>query len=238
MLVRVQKILASAGVASRRKCEELILQGRVLVNNKKIILGTKADPEKDSIMVNNKPIKIEKKVYYVVNKPKNYISTVSDELGRRSVIELVPKGVRVFPVGRLDRDARGLMILTNDGELANRVMHPRYETEKTYKVTVRERIKDEDMARLRRGVWLEGRKVIPSSVVKTRINVLEILLHEGRKHVVKRLLFKLGYFVTDLLRVQIGNLSVRGLKEGEYREMSDEELISLRGLFKEGKNIA
>src|SRR3989344_998736 len=143
MLERVQKILAAAGIDSRRRCEVLIAQGKVSVNNKIIKLGDKADVEKDLISVDGKIIRPEKKVYILLNKPKRYITAVSDPADRKTVLDIVDVEEKVFPVGRLDRDSRGLVLLTNDGELANRITHPRYGVEKTYVVTVREKLKDD-----------------------------------------------------------------------------------------------
>lgn len=228
MLVRVQKILADAGIASRRNCEALIAEGRVFVNDKLIKLGDKADPEKDRVRVGNDLVRVQKKVYFVVNKPKKYLSAVFDESGRRTVLDLVKSKQRIFPVGRLDRDARGLMLLTNDGELANRVMHPRYNVEKTYVVTVREKMSPEKVAKLTKGIHIERRKVFPSKVIQRNPHCVEITLHEGRKHIVKRMFFKLGFFVVDLVRVKIANLVLDNLPEGVYRELSGSELSGLR----------
>ena len=228
MLERVQKILAAAGIDSRRKCEELIAKGKVLVNNKAIKLGDKADVEKDVITVNGEIIRPEKKVYFLLNKPKRYVTSLDDPLGRKTIMDLIDVEEKVFPVGRLDRDARGLVLLTNDGELANRVMHPRYDVEKTYLVTVREKLEDKDLEKLEKGVHIEGRKVVPSKVVVHNKNTVEITIHEGRKHIVKRVFFKLGYFVTNLQRTKIATLALGTLKEGEYRALSSAELSDLR----------
>lgn len=228
MLVRVQKILADAGIASRRNCEELIAEGRVFVNDKPIKLGDKADPEIDRVRVGNDLVRVQKKVYFVVNKPKKYLSSVFDENGRRTVLDLVKTRQRIFPVGRLDRDARGLMLLTNDGELANRVMHPRYNVEKTYVVTVREKMSPEKVEKLTKGIHIERRKVFPSKVIQRNAHCVEITLHEGRKHIVKRMFFKLGFFIVDLVRVKIANLVLDNLPEGVCRELSSAELSGLR----------
>ena len=228
MLVRVQKILADAGIASRRKCEELIAARKVFVNDKPIKLGDKADPENDRVRVGNLLVRVQKKVYFVVNKPKKYISSVDDEKGRKTVLDLTKTKYRVFPVGRLDRDAHGLMLLTNDGELANRVMHPRYGVEKTYVVTLRESLSAEKLAKLARGVHIEFRKVIPSKVIRRSEHCVEITVHEGRKHIIKRMFFKLGFFVVDLLRAKIANLELGDLPVGASRELSFDELNALR----------
>lgn len=228
MLERVQKILASAGIASRRDCEELIREGKVFVNHKRIKLGDKADFSKDIIMVSGKVIQPEKKVYFLLNKPKRYITAVYDPFERKTVMDLVKVHEKVFPVGRLDRDARGLIILTNDGEIANRIMHPKYGVNKTYVVTTREKLEDKDIEKLKKGIFIDGRKVFPKNVfVRTR-NTIEITLHEGRKHIIKKMFFKLGYFITDLYRTEIANLSVKGLADRQYRELTRQELIDLR----------
>ncbi len=228
MLERVQKILAGAGIDSRRKCEELISFGKVRVNGKLIKLGDKADVNKDIITVDGKQIKLEKKVYILLNKPKRYLTAVSDPLGRKTIMDFVDVQEKVFPVGRLDRDSRGLILLTNDGELANRIAHPRYGIEKIYVISVREKLKDSDIEKLKNGVHIEGRKVKPSKVFVHNKNCVEITIHEGRKHIIKRVFFKLGYFVTDLFRTKIANLSAQGLDEKSYRELTEAELTDLR----------
>jgi len=232
MLERVQKILAAAGIDSRRRCEVLIAQGKVSVNNKIIKLGDKADVEKDLISVDGKIIRPEKKVYILLNKPKRYITAVSDPADRKTVLDIVDVEEKVFPVGRLDRDSRGLVLLTNDGELANRITHPRYGVEKTYVVTVREKLKDDIVTRLKRGVHIEGRKVFPAYVFVKNANCIELTIHEGRKHIIKRVFFKLGYFVTDLFRTKIANLSIAGLSEKAHRELTKDELAGLRSAIK------
>lgn len=229
MLERVQKILASAGIASRRDCEELIREGKVFVNHKLIKLGDKAELSKDVIMVSGKIIRPEKKVYFLLNKPKRYITAVYDPFNRKTVLDLVKFKEKVFPVGRLDRDARGLILLTNDGELANKIMHPRYGVDKTYLVTTREKIDDKDIEKLKKGVFVDGRKAFPKNVAFHTKNSVEITLHEGRKHIIKKMFFKLGYFITDLYRTNIANLSVGGLAERQHRELTKQELIDLRG---------
>ena len=232
MLERVQKILAAAGIGSRRACEKLIAEGRVKVNNHKIKLGDKADSIADVISVGGKIVRAEKKVYFLLNKPKRVLSAVSDPLGRKTVVDLVDCREKIFPVGRLDRDSRGLSLLTNDGLLANRIMHPRYGVEKTYLVVVREKLSDDAINSLKKGVFIEGRKVVPSRILMHNKNCIEIVLHEGRKHIVKRIFFKLGFFVVDLFRTKIANLSVNGIDECVYRELTNAELIELRRYLK------
>lgn len=232
MLERVQKILARAGLCSRRKCEQLIATGRVTVNGKTIKLGDKADAEIDDIRVDGKRVpKPEIKKYYVLNKPKGVLSTVFDPLGRPTVMQLIPQNVRVFPVGRLDRDAEGLILMTNDGELANKLMHPRYETQKTYHVTLTRNIERSDVEKLKKGVVVAGRLVVLDKVkVHTPVHI-EITLHEGRKHVVKRIFRKLGYTVARLKRTKMANIALKDLPSGAYRELTSIELLCLKRLL-------
>jgi len=238
MRARVQKILAHAGIASRRKCEELIATGRVTVNGKKIKLGDQADLGVDDIRVDGQRIRPEQNKYYVLNKPRGVISTVSDPHGRPTVLQFVPPGVRVYPVGRLDRDAEGLVLMTNDGEIANLLMHPRYETPRAYHVTLAREINSKDASRLRRGIRIAGRMVVIDKVsVHTPVHV-EIVLHEGRKHIVKRLFRKLGYTVARLKRTQIANIALKELPSGTCRELSKAELAGLFRLADQVKQHA
>jgi 23S rRNA pseudouridine2605 synthase len=232
MKERVQKILARAGIASRRKCEELIAEGKITVNGAVIGLGDQADAEVDDIRVDGARIrKPEVKKYYVLNKPRGVVSTVSDPEGRRTVLDFAPKGGRVYPVGRLDRDAEGLILLTNDGGLANRLMHPRYETPKTYQVTLSREIEGEDVEKLRKGVRVWGRRVaLDRVVVHTPVHV-EITLHEGMKHVVKLLFKNIGYKVVRLKRTQLANITLKDLPPGACRELTRAELQGLLRLL-------
>jgi 23S rRNA pseudouridine2605 synthase len=233
---RVQKILAKAGIASRRKCEQLIAEGRVSVNGKPAKLGDKADAEKDDIRVDfervNKP---EAKKYYVVNKPKGVVSTVTDPFGRMTVVNLVPPGARVYPVGRLDIDAEGLVLMTNDGELANRLMHPRYEAPKTYTVTLAREMSQKDFRRLKKGVMFGWRRIVPEKVsMHTPVNV-DITIHEGRKHIVKLMFKKLGYMVARLKRTKMATITLGTLPSGACRELTKQELLSLQRLMQQPK---
>ncbi|MEM4239933.1 MAG: pseudouridine synthase [Candidatus Woesearchaeota archaeon] len=233
---RVQKILAAAGIASRRKCEGLIAEGRVAVNGRIAKLGDKADPEKDDIRVDGERVaKKEAKKYYAVNKPRGVVSTVTDPFGRVTVAQLVPQEARLFPVGRLDRDAEGLVLMTNDGRIANILMHPRYETPKTYSATLARDISQKDFRRLKKGVRIGWRRVVPEkAVVHTPRNV-EITIHEGRKHIVKIIFKKLGYTVTRLKRTKIGNIILGTLPSGACRELSSAELAGLERLASKGE---
>ncbi|MEM4263368.1 MAG: pseudouridine synthase [Candidatus Woesearchaeota archaeon] len=223
---RVQKIMSAAGIAARRKCEELIRQGRVKVNGITIKLGDKADPEKDIISVDDKIIRPEKKVYLALNKPKGYVTSLA-EPGKRTIKELIKIPQKVFPVGRLDADAEGLLILTNDGELANRIAHPRFMTYKTYQVTLDRPFTD--FGRLKRGITIEGR-LVKIKYYKPIKNGIEITIHEGRKHIVKKIFEKIGYKVKKLMRVQIANIKLGNLGLGKTRFLSREELNELRAI--------
>ena len=226
---RVQKILAHAGIASRRKCEELIQKGRVSVNNKVITIGDKADPDKDIIKVNGEKIRLERKRYIVLNKPRGYVTTAYDPVGRKTVLDLIDVKERIFPVGRLDLYSAGVLILTNDGDFANKVMHPRYGKTKTYDAVLESPITTDDQARLKKGIMIEGRKVVPDSVFVSRNDrkYITLSIHEGRHKIVKRLLKERGYYVTRLKRTSIGKITLKDLPSGEWRELTREEVESL-----------
>lgn len=224
---RVQKTLAAAGIASRRKCEDLIAQGRVKVNDKKIKLGDKADIDYDVITLDDRVIKPEKKVYYALNKPRGYVTSMKEK-GKQVVKELIKIEEKVFPVGRLDENAEGLLILTNDGELANRIMHPRYQTSKTYEVVLDKKFKDYNKLM---SIILDGKKVKVKYYRKLPRGV-EITIHEGKKHVVKRIFIKLGYKVTELKRTRIANIELGNLSKGKHRPLTKKELSELRQILK------
>lgn len=229
---RLHKILANAGYGSRRACERLIDDGHVSLNGEMAQLGCKATLGKDDIRVDGRRIKVEPKVYYLVNKPPGYLCTNSDPGGRHRVRDLlVGVSERVYPVGRLDADSRGLVIMTNDGDLAARMTHPKFEVPKTYEVEVSGRITAEETEKLTRGVWLsEGR------TCRTRVRVLhrgnarsqlEITLREGRNRQVRRILARLGHKVRRLTRVRLGPLTLRGLGPGRFRALTRAELAGL-----------
>ncbi|WP_400163831.1 pseudouridine synthase [Brevibacillus sp. TJ4] len=236
---RLQKVLAQAGVASRRRCEELIVQGSVEVNGKLVReLGTKVDPERDRIVVNGKPIKLERHVYLLLHKPTGVITSLSDPQGRRVVTDLL-KGVkeRVYPVGRLDYDTSGLLLLTNDGELANRLAHPSYEIDKVYRAWVKGIPSAESIKRLATGVRLEDGMTSPgrARLLKTSSDKqkawIELTIHEGRNRQVRRMCEAIGHPVLTLERVRLGFLTLEGLRPGDYRLLTSEEVNKLkRGL--------
>ena len=231
---RIQKILAHAGLGSRRDCEEYISQGRVTLDGQVVReLGTKVDPDKVTIAVDGERIQLEKMVYYAVNKPKGYVSTNDDPAGRPRVIDLLPEvPERVYSVGRLDEDSTGLMILTNDGELANRLAHPRYGVEKTYRTLVAGAPSRETLAKLTEGIWLSDGKVRAQHVrvvgTQGEATTLELVLAEGKKREIRRMLAKLGHKVMSLTRIALGPIVLKGLSPGEHRHLSATEIDLLR----------
>ena len=220
-LERVQKIIAASGYCSRRKAEELIENGNVTVNHKLITIGDKADIAKDTIEIDGNIIKKEEPIYYLLNKPKGFITTSSDMYEREIVTELVPKTPRVFPVGRLDRDTEGLLIMTNDGEFGNKVMHPRNEVDKTYVAILDKEFDTKDFEILRSGVIVEGKK-IHASIRLLGPRTVSITLHVGVNKVVKRLMKALGYYVKKLTRTHIGSLTTK-IPLGRYIELTEED---------------
>ncbi|HZK18172.1 MAG TPA: pseudouridine synthase [Clostridia bacterium] len=235
MKERLQKVMARAGVASRRKCEDLISSGRVSVNGNLVEeLGTKVNPDRDIIRVDGKNINIDReKVYIILNKPRGVVTTVHDPRGRKKVTDLVDTaGVRVFPVGRLDMDTEGLLLLTNDGGIAHRLTHPKFEVEKTYHVKVEGIPQERDLAKLRRGISLEDGPTTPAKVRVLRIgksNVLvRITIREGRKRQVRRMFEYIGHKVIGLKRVGFGPLNLGGLKSGSCRALTNRELKSVK----------
>ncbi len=233
--IRIQKIMSDCGFCSRRKAEELIREGRVKLNGRPVKLGDKA-AVRDNISVDGQRIYVPKKkknVYIMLNKPRGYVTTMSDELGRKCVTELL-EGVdeRVYPVGRLDRNSEGLLLFTNDGAFANSIMHPAKQISKTYRVTVRPDIDDEQLVSLSEGIELDGRKTLPASVVvkdKTpgRV-VLLITIKEGRNRQIRRMCEAVGLEVARLRRISVGPLKLGMLKPGTYRELTAEELRAVR----------
>lgn len=230
---RLQKLLAAAGVASRRKCEELILDGVVRVNRKVVDrLPAFADLDTDIITVNDKKIHQPNKVYFLLNKPKGVICTSSDPRGRKKAIDLIDCPFRIFCVGRLDADTTGAIILTNDSELANRLTHPRYELPKTYEVKVKGRIEGSSLEKLKKGVWLaEGKtgraavKVIKRSGAES---FLQIIIRQGLNRQLRRVMARLGYKVKALQRTRIGNIGVKGLSVGAYKKLSKSQVAYLK----------
>ncbi len=230
---RLQKIIAESGFCSRRKAEEYIKSGKVYVNGEKVTeLGTKASFN-DAIIVDGKSLEREDKVYYLLNKPRGYVSTVSDEHDRKKITDLIETNKRIYPVGRLDYDTTGLIILTNDGELANILMHPSSSVEKTYVAKLNKAMTPKDQMILKSGVKVDGVKCIPTRVkvrdidLKKDTCIVEISIVEGRNHIIKKVFMELGYLVDKLTRVEYGFLKLDNLKSGEYRELSIKEVKKL-----------
>jgi 23S rRNA pseudouridine2605 synthase len=245
MLERLQKILSQAGISSRRAAEELITAGRVAVNGSVVTeLGTKADPAQDRITLDGKPVKLEAaRVYILLNKPVGYVTTMKDPQGRPVVTSLL-KGVkeRIYPVGRLDYNTEGLLLLTNDGELANRLAHPRHEVDKGYLVRVRGSVNQEQLRLLAAGVELEDGMTAPAVVNLVRESEnnswLSITIHEGRYRQVRRMCEAVGLAVVRLRRTRYGFLEAGELKPGEYRLLSTPEVDGLRALCTAGGGAA
>lgn len=234
---RLQKYLAECGIASRRKCEEYITQGKVQVNGKTITeLGVKVNPEKDKITFEGKNVKQEeRKVYILLNKPIGYVTTSDEQFGRDKVLDLVKVRERVVPVGRLDMYTSGALILTNDGDFVYRVTHPKHEITKTYTVTVKGIIKNEEVEQLRKGVKIDDYTTRPAKVkiLKTDeekdISRLEITIHEGKNRQVRRMCESVGRRVIALHRSKIGNIGVKDIELGKWRYLKDFEVKTLIG---------
>lgn len=233
--VRLQKFMAEQGVASRRKSEDLIRAGKVKVNGHIAEIGMKINPRKDLVTVGKQKltnVKNRKMVYIMLNKPRGYVTTVSDELGRKTVMDLLPDfGCRIYPVGRLDKDSEGLLLLTNDGSFTNCMTHPSHEYAKVYRVTVRPAVNDEILFNLRNGIEIDGRKTAPCEVTvlteeENRV-VLEFILHEGRNRQIRKMCESQGLDVARLKRISIGPIKLGMLKQGDYKELSEQDVKKL-----------
>ncbi len=236
---RLQKVIANSGYTSRRKAEELILKGKVYVNQELVTeLGTKVD-SKDIIVVNGVTLNRNvKKEYYLLNKPRGYICSVSDEKGRKVVTDLIDTKERIYPVGRLDYDTTGLLILTNDGEFANILMHPSNGIEKTYIAIIEGILTTEEIYKVKEGIVIDGIKVVPKrfkvrskDTLKNKSNVL-ITIVEGRNHIVKKIFESINHPVNKLKRERYAFLDVKGLQSGDYRLLTTEEVSRLKALKK------
>ncbi len=232
---RLQKIMARANFGSRRECEKLIKEGRVKVNGRLAKLGDKADGAKDKIEVNGRLLskKAPAKLYIALNKPKGVISSLEDELGagRTTVRDLIDLPGHLYPVGRLDRQSEGLMLMTNDGDMAHKLTHPRYGHQKLYHVVIDGAMTDETIQKWEKGVWLDGSYTAPAAVELIRrhqkSSQLRITLREGRKRQIRRIAAIFGHEVKELTRIQIGSLRLGNLKSGQWRHLTDEEVGAL-----------
>lgn len=231
---RLQKFLSECSVASRRKSEQLILEGRVYVNGKKAALGDKVNPKKDVVTVNGKKVsQVKEKYYIMLNKPRGYVTTMSDELGRKCVKELVEDvGAVVYPIGRLDRDSEGLLLLTNDGEFANHIMHPSKHISKTYRVTVRSSVSAEQIEKLSDGaIVIDEREVLPAEIHVLEISetrsVLQMTIFEGRNRQIRKMCEAVGLEVARLKRTAVGSVKLGMLRTGDWRELSEDEIKKL-----------
>jgi 23S rRNA pseudouridine2605 synthase len=225
---RLQKVLSSRGWGSRRVCEDIIAAGRVTVNGEVAVLGRRVEPEVDSVEVDGVPIGVKAGlVYYLLNKPEGVVTTASDPQGRPTVVEIVPPEPRVYPVGRLDVATEGLLLLTNDGDLAHRLAHPSHGVEKEYLAEVDGTVSSGGLRTLRDGVELEDGITAPAKVSQPEPGLLRITIHEGRNRQVRRMCEAVGHPVTRLVRVRIGPLRDAQLRPGEWRELEQRELIAL-----------
>lgn len=233
--IRLQKFLSQCGVASRRKCEELIASGQVRVNGAVITeMGVRVGPG-DVVELNGSRVDLpERKVYIAFYKPSNVVTTASDPEGRKTVLEYFKHyEIRLFPVGRLDYETEGLLLMTNDGEWANRVTHPSFNLDKEYLVKVKGTLEEAQVKALESGVMLEGKRTWPARVLNVKrggvVTQLNVVIHEGRNRQVRRMLEAVGREVVYLKRVKIGNVDIGELKPGEWRELGEEEIKSLGG---------
>ena len=228
--MRLNKFLSNSGVASRRKCDLLIEEGKVTVNGKVVNeLGLKINEKKDKVKVEGKDISLPSSFVYIkLNKPKGYACTASDEKGRKTIYDLVDCEERLFSIGRLDYDTEGLIILTNDGDFANAVAHPRFQTEKEYRVTAEGEIKESELAVMRKGVVVDGERMPSARVEKLSyengFTKLSVVIDEGQNRQVRRMFEAIGHQIKLLKRVRIGQVRLGGLKRGEYRDLTEEEL--------------
>lgn len=232
--MRINKFLAAAGVASRRGCDKLISEGKVTVNGRVAVIGQEVG-ESDAVLVEGKQVVIKKNEYYILNKPKGYICSVSDEKGRKTVLDLMPNNAgRIYPVGRLDYDSEGLLILTTDGELAQKLTHPSNEIPKTYLVKIEGTLKEADLNPIRSGVDIEGyvTKKCKAHIVETNKDYtkIHITVTEGKNREIRKMFAAIGKEVTLLKRIKVGELTLRGLDRGAFRKLSEREVAYLYGL--------
>lgn len=231
--MRLNKFLSNSGIASRRKCDEIIKEGRVFVNGNQVVeLGVQINPKKDKVTLEGKRVSLPSSFVYIkLNKPKGYACTASDEKGRKTIYELIDSDERLFSIGRLDYDTEGLLLLTNDGEFANKVAHPRYHMDKEYRVTAEGEIKESELAVMRKGVVIDGERLPSAKVEKLSFEngftKLSVVIDEGQNRQIRRMFEAIGHQIKLLKRVRIGAVKLGGLSRGEYKDLTEEELNSL-----------
>ncbi len=243
--MRIQKALSDCGFTSRRKAEELVKQGRIKINGRAATIGASVNPNRDVITVDGERVvtnQKKKNIYIALNKPRGYVTSLSDELGRKTVDELVADlGTRVYPIGRLDRNSEGLLLMTNDGEFANQMMHPKYKVAKNYRVTVKNAVNDDQVTKMASGVVIDGRKTEPCEIVvleKTpERSVMQIVLREGRNRQIRKMCESVGLTVSRLKRIGIGAVKLGVLQPGEYRHLTARELELLKSRLQSQENI-
>lgn len=238
---RLQKFIANSGYTSRRKAEELIKEGKVIVNGETITnLGHKVDSN-DEVVIDGMRIEKENKVYYLLNKPRGYVSSTSDDKGRKVVTDIINTNLRIYPVGRLDYDTTGILILTNDGEFANLMMHPKNKIDKLYIAKIKGILFKNEIEKLSKGIEIDGIKTSKARIKvkkydkKTNTSIVEVIIHEGRNHQVKKMFEAVGHEVLKLKREQIAFLTLDGLSSKEYRMLTSKEVKRLYNLAKNGK---
>lgn len=232
--MRINKYLAACGIASRRECDKLIADGKVTVNGKIAQIGLDVNAD-DEVKIDGKPVTVKKNEYYILNKPKGYLSTVNDDKGRKTVIDLLPENIgRIYPVGRLDYDSEGLLILTTDGELAQHLMHPSNEVPKTYLVKIEGTLTENALNPIRSGIEVDGyvTKKCKAHIVETNKNYtkVHITITEGKNREIRKMFAAIGKEVMLLKRIKIGEITLRGLDRGAYRKLTKEEIAYLMNI--------
>lgn len=239
--IRLQKHLSECGIASRRKAEELIAAGKVKINGHIAEIGSKVDPKRDKVTVRGRAVvPVNEKVYIMLNKPRGFVTTMSDELERKTVSDLVSDaGNRIFPVGRLDRDSEGLLIMTNDGDFANKLTHPSSHVNKTYRVTVKGAAEEEQLLKMKEGILLDGRKTLPCDCFvaerKPDRTVLIFVLNEGRNRQIRRMCEAVGLEVLRLKRTEIAGVKLGMLPQGKWRPLNEREMRRLTNITQKGR---
>lgn len=233
-MMRLNKFMSQSGIAARRKCDELIAEGKVKVNGKIVTqLGRTIDENNDMVEYDGQMLKLNSTYTYILlNKPEDTITSSDDQHRRQTVVELVESEKRIFPVGRLDYNTTGVLLLTDDGELTNKLLHPRYKKSKVYHVLIDKKIRPVDLHHLRKGIELEGQMTLPCKITELRVidncSLLEIELKEGRKRQIRLMLAALDYVVENLDRIEFAGLTYKGLKRGQWRYLTEEEIIALK----------